>query len=229
MGLKVNLFGIGLKDQNTNFINNLNLRLMGDTVIAYEKSDNAKKGLKDENEFWYRQSLMNLVVKFPPVDLFNWYKDNAKNVNVTQIKAFREWSVMTSKIPLSITEAERLYSGGWVKYKDYWGSGSSVSKTFKTVMPVVGSIVAGALAGGPVGAVGGAIVGTANYIKQGADEKNVMKAESKQLSEVLAVTAIEEQNKKAGIAAASSAPKSSFGFLPMLLIGLGVIVLFKSR
>ncbi len=227
------ILGIGQKHENQVFLDKLLLSSMGDRIVAYEKLPKEKQGLKDENEFWYRQSLMNLTVRFPPDDLGKWYYTNfVKNLNPSSIKAFRSWyNEPDTNKPLSIAEAENRYSGGWVGFQDFWDEGVSVGGSFKNVAPVIGGIVAGGLAGGPVGAVIGAIGGVAKYAADAKASKasNVEFQKLSAATQIATAKAIEEQD---NIAKASMDLVSLKGpqlwALGILLI-LGLIILFRRK
>ncbi len=172
MGLSINIAGIGQKRDNQVFLDKVLLRAMIDAVERYEDLPKDKQGLKDANEFWYRQALMNLTVRFPPDDLFDYYYKNLPNA--THLKAVRQWGDYPddSKV-LTKSEAEKLYSGGWVGFQDFWDEGTSVGGSFKNVAPVIVSTVGGLIAGGPLGAVIGAATGIAKY---SADAKKAQTA-----------------------------------------------------
>jgi len=131
----------------------------------------------------YRQLIMNMLVNNSPWTFYDHYrihfqKEYPKVPFFETLKnAKRGVKTKGNDMPYTIAEVEKMYGGGWVKYKDIWRGPATPKEALKGVLPVLGSIVGGLLVGGPVGAVAGAVAGGTKYAADQKIQSQVMKNE----------------------------------------------------
>jgi hypothetical protein len=214
-------------------------------ILDYEKLPVSKQGLQDEREYWYRMAMQNLTVRFSPWALKNHY---SKTVNgdvyksspflMSLSKAVQNNRSYGNDRPYTIAEAEKLYGGGtggtlpWVKFENHWTKTASFGQVWKSVSPVIGGIVTGALAGGPVGAVVGGIGGAAKYIAAGkaAQKTAIITGQTKASQAVL--TNAEQQLAESMTTAQASADLLKFDgpkLWPLGILIIMVLVLFFKK
>lgn len=146
-------------------------QLMFKTIADFELG---RKEKTIENEWYYRQSMMNLLAWESPVNIYNRYVKDYQSRE--KVPFFESLASNTKTSPYPVSWVERKYGAGWVKFHNFFTSSKSFGQIWTDVAPVILATVGGLIAGGPVGAVAGAASGASAFIKKNNANIEIEKA-----------------------------------------------------